>query len=97
MDLGEIIKTEEEYEADLARIEILMDAVPGSPELRELGMLTLMIEKYEQTHYPIDPPGLFQAILFRLDQEGLLRGICTLMLNPKHTAWENIRIHRRLN
>jgi HTH-type transcriptional regulator/antitoxin HigA len=66
-----IIKTEEEYERMLARIETLMDAQPGSVEEDELELLALLVEKYEAEHYPIDPPDPVEAIRFRMDQEGL--------------------------
>jgi HTH-type transcriptional regulator/antitoxin HigA len=51
-----VLKTEEEYEAALARAYALMDAVPGSPEEDELDLLARLIEAYEQLHFPIDPP-----------------------------------------
>jgi HTH-type transcriptional regulator / antitoxin HigA len=66
-----ILKTEEEYEAALERIEALMEAEPGSPEGEELELLALLVEKYEDEHYPISLPGPVEAIKFRMDQEGL--------------------------
>ena len=30
-----------------------------------------MVEAYEATHYPIDPPDPIEAIKFRMEQEGL--------------------------
>ena len=66
-----ILKTEDEYEAALARIESLMDAEPGSPQEEELELLVLLVENYEAEHYPIDLPDPVEAIKFRMDQEGL--------------------------
>jgi HTH-type transcriptional regulator/antitoxin HigA len=66
-----IIKTEYEYEQALARAETLMDAVPGSSEEDGLELIGLLIEKYEDEHYPIDPPDPVDAILFRMEQQGL--------------------------
>lgn len=71
MNAIKIIKTETEYETALARIDVLMDAAPGSAEEEELELLTLLVEKYETEHYPIDPPDPVEAILFRMDQLGL--------------------------
>lgn len=51
-----VIKTEEEYEAALAHLETLMEAEPGSPEEEELVLLSMLVEQYEDEHYPIDPP-----------------------------------------
>ena len=38
-----IIRTEEEYEDSLARLETLMDAPPGSPEEEELDLLSYLV------------------------------------------------------
>ncbi|MFP4533511.1 MAG: hypothetical protein ACLFNS_12590 [Desulfobacterales bacterium] len=54
------IETEAEYETALERIEVLMGAAPGSPEADELMRLAAMVEKYEDIHYPIDPPPEFE-------------------------------------
>jgi HTH-type transcriptional regulator/antitoxin HigA len=66
-----ILKTQAEYESALRRIEALMDAGPGSPEEEELELLALLVEKYEDEHYPIDLPDPVEAIKFRMDQDGL--------------------------
>ena len=66
-----IIKTEAEYEEALARIDALIDAAPGSPQVDELDLLALLVEKYEEVHYPVDLPDPVEAIKFRMEQEGL--------------------------
>ena len=66
-----IIKTDTEHEAALAHIETLMDAEPGSEEQNELELWSLLVEQYEQEHYPIDPPDPVEAIRFRMDQMGI--------------------------
>ena len=68
-----IIRTEEEYEEALALVAGLMDAVPNSAEADDLEVLSILIEKYEQEHYPIDMPDPISAIKFRMDQEGLIQ------------------------
>lgn len=68
-----IIKTEQEHEQALARLACLMDKelVKGSVEADELDVLALIIESYEQEHYPLDPPDPIEAIKFRMEQQGL--------------------------
>jgi HTH-type transcriptional regulator/antitoxin HigA len=66
-----IIKTEKEYEKAMARIDAMMDADRGSIQEEELELLALLVEKYEEEHFPIDPPDPVEAILFRMEQEGL--------------------------
>jgi HTH-type transcriptional regulator/antitoxin HigA len=68
---AKIIKTEAEYEAMLKRIEVLMDADPGTPEEDELDLLSLLVEHYEEEQYPIGPPTPLGAIEFFMDQKGL--------------------------
>jgi HTH-type transcriptional regulator/antitoxin HigA len=68
---AKIIKTEAEYEAMLKRVGDLMDATPGSPDEDELRLLGLLVEHYEQEHYPIGPPTPLEAIEFFMDQNSL--------------------------
>jgi HTH-type transcriptional regulator/antitoxin HigA len=67
------IKTEAEHEAALAEIDRLMDAPDDSPEADHLELLTILVEAYENVHYPIDLPDPIEAIKFRMDQAGLTR------------------------
>ena len=66
-----IIKTEEEYTEALARVEALMDAKLGSLKEEELELWSLLVERYEQEHFPVDLPDPVEAIKFRMEQEGL--------------------------
>lgn len=65
------IKTEQDYDAALHAIEGLWSAPVGSPEADQLEILVTLVEAYEATHYPIDPPDPIDAIKFRMDQAGL--------------------------
>ncbi|MFC3114763.1 ImmA/IrrE family metallo-endopeptidase [Cellvibrio fontiphilus] len=68
-----IIKTDQEHEQALAYLMSLMDKeiVKGSAEADELDVLALLIERYEEERYPIDPPDPIEAIKFRMEQQGL--------------------------
>lgn len=68
-----VIKTEAEHEQALARLMALMDSDPaeGSEAADELELLALVIDQFESTHYPMDPPDPIDAIKFRMDQMGL--------------------------
>lgn len=66
-----MIRTEEDYQEALEYLEGLMDAAPGSPEEGELEVLSLLIELYEEEHYPISFPDPIEAIKFRMEQQGL--------------------------
>ena len=69
--INRLIKTEQDYEKALSRIEELMDAKPGTAEMDELELLTALVEMYEDRHYPIVPPDPIEAIKFRMEQLGL--------------------------
>ena len=71
MMVPKVIKTEEEYELSLGRIEELMDATLGTPEGDELELLSTLVEVYEEKHYPIALPDPIDAIRFRMEQQGL--------------------------
>ena len=65
-----LIKTGEENEAALARLEEIFDAEPGTPEGDEAELLTALIEMFEQNAYPINLPDPIEAIKFRMEQQG---------------------------
>ena len=69
--ISRLIKTEKDYEKALSRIEGLMDAAPGTPQMDELELLTALVEMYEDRHYPISPPDPIEAIKFRMEQLGI--------------------------
>jgi HTH-type transcriptional regulator/antitoxin HigA len=92
-----IIKTEAEYEAALGAIEKLMEAEPGTEEEEQLELLSLLIEKYEDVHYPIDPPDPIEAIKFRMEQDGLSRKDMIKYLGSQSKVSEVLNIKRPLS
>ncbi|SES00050.1 HTH-type transcriptional regulator / antitoxin HigA [Azotobacter beijerinckii] len=65
------IRSEEDLAAAFARMDRLWGAEIGTPEGDELEVLAVLIEKYEDEHYPIPPSDPIEAIKFRMDQQGL--------------------------
>lgn len=63
-----VIKTEEEYEQALERLNQIFHATPDTPEGDEAEVLSILIEKYEEEHYPIEAPDPIEAIKFRMEQ-----------------------------
>ena len=51
-----IIRNEADYDAALARIDVLFGAEPGTPEGAELDRLVTLVSDYEDIHYPIPEP-----------------------------------------
>jgi HTH-type transcriptional regulator / antitoxin HigA len=56
------IRTEQDYEAALLRIESLMIAEANTPEADELEVLATLVELYEEKHYQIGWPGPIGAM-----------------------------------
>jgi len=100
-----VIKTESEYNLALERLEAIFDAEVNSPEGDELELLSLLIENYENIHYPIELPDPIEAIKFRMDQLGYkpkdlakvlgFRSRVTEVLNKKRKL--SLDMIRRLN
>jgi HTH-type transcriptional regulator / antitoxin HigA len=65
------IRSEADYKAALARVDVLLDAEPGTPEGEELDVLVDLIELYEARHMPMGYPSPLGAIRFRMEQAGL--------------------------
>ncbi len=65
------IKTEQDYNFALGRIEELWGAKKDTPEGDELDLLVTLVESYEIKHYPIAPPDPVDAIKFRMEQMGM--------------------------
>ena len=65
------IRTDEDLDAALARVDEIFDAEPGTPEDDELAVLLDLVEFYEERHHPIGLPDPVSAIEFRMDQANL--------------------------
>lgn len=65
------IKTEQDYQNALLRLEIIFDASPNSPEGDEADILSMLIENYENQHYPIEAPDPIEAIKIRMEEMNL--------------------------
>jgi len=90
------IKTKKDYQNVLARLEKIFDAKPGTAEGDELEILGLLIDKYEQEHYPIDFPDPIEAIKFRMEQLGYTQTDLANVMGHKGRASEILNKKRRL-
>ncbi len=67
------IKTEADYQAALAAIEQLFDAVPETPEGDQLDVWTALVEQYEAQQEPIPFPDPVEAIKYHMQSRDLTR------------------------
>ena len=62
------IKTDADYHQALDRLEDIFDAPVETPEGEEAEVLSLLIENYEEIHYPIEAPDPIEAIKIRMEE-----------------------------
>lgn len=66
-----LIKTEDDYQTALSRLEEIFEAKVGSKESDEADVLALLVDEYENEHYPIDAPDPIEAIKIRMKELGM--------------------------
>ncbi|NND06586.1 MAG: helix-turn-helix domain-containing protein [Saprospiraceae bacterium] len=93
------IKTDRQHAEYLERAYELMqmEVRPNSAESDELEVLSILIEAYEKTRFPIEPPNPIDAILFRLDQLGLPKSELSRLLGSRSRASEILKGKRKLS
>lgn len=91
------IRTRKDYEAALAEVERLWGARSGTPKGDRLDILATLIEAYEAKHYPMDPPDPIEAILFRMEQQGLSRKDLEPMIGARNRVAEVLNRKRGLS
>jgi len=91
------IKTEQDYQDALNRLETIFDAKAGTTEGDELEILGLLIDDYENKHFPIDLPDPIEAIKFRMEQLGYTQNDLSKILGQKSRASEILNKKRKLS
>jgi HTH-type transcriptional regulator/antitoxin HigA len=91
------IKTEDDYNRAMERLEEIFDAEPNTPEDDELAVLGILIDEYEKEHYPLDMPDPIEAIKFRMEQMGLEKKDLVETLGSKSRVSEILNKKRKLS
>jgi HTH-type transcriptional regulator/antitoxin HigA len=91
-----VIKTEEDYNQALKRLEIIFDALPDTPEGDEAELLAILIEKYEEENYPIEAPDPIEAIKFRMEQMDMNNNDLAKVIGYKSRVSEIFNRKRKL-
>lgn len=92
-----VIKTEEEYTKALKRLEDVFDAPEGTSEGDEAELLAVLVEKYEDEHYPIKAPDPIEAIKFRMEQMNMDKKDLAKIIGYKSRVSEIFTKKRKLN
>jgi HTH-type transcriptional regulator/antitoxin HigA len=90
------IKTETDYRASLKRLDEIFDAKLGTLESDELEILGLMVDDYENKHYPIDAPDPIEAIKIRMEEMNLKQVDLIPEIGGKSRVSEILNRKRRL-
>jgi len=91
------IRTEDDYDAALKRIDQLMNAELETPEGDELDILVTLVEAYEAKHYPIPACDPIEAIKFRMEQMGLEAKDLTPIIGSRSKVSEVLNRKRQLS
>lgn len=80
-----MIQNDYQYNAIMKRIDELLEIVDDSTPVTdnnyiELDILSGMVEKYEQIHYPISKPNLAEVIKLRMHEMNLTQAKVSEML-----------------
>lgn len=91
------IKTKQDYQQALARLELIFDAKKETKEGDELEILGILIDQYENEHFPINLPDPIEAIKFRMEQLGYTQTDLAKVVGLKSRASEILSKKRKLS
>lgn len=91
------IKSEVDYHEAMERLEVIFDAEKGSSEGDELEILGILIDQYENEHFPIGLPDPVEAIKFRMEQMGYNQKDLAEIVGLKSRASEILNRKRKLS
>jgi len=91
------IKTDNDYNQALKRLDTIFDAKKGSPDGDELEVLGILIDQYENNHFPIGLPDPIEAIKFRMEQMGYNQTDLANIIGLKSRASEILNRKRKLS
>ena len=92
-----LLKSGQDYNEALKRFEEIFDAKEGTKKGDEAELLSILIEKYEAEHYPIEAPDPIEAIKFRMEQLHLKKKDLALLIGYRSRVSEILSKKRKLN
>jgi HTH-type transcriptional regulator/antitoxin HigA len=91
------IKTEQDYQDALKRLEAIFDAGSNTNEGDELEVLGVLIDNYEKIYFPIDLPDPIEAIKFRMEQLNYSNNDLAQIIGLKSRVSEILNKKRKLS
>ncbi len=90
------IRTEEDYQAALRRLELIFDAPINSEDGDEAEVLSLLIENYENQYFPIEAPDPIEAIKIRMEELNLKQKDLVGIIGGKSRVSETLNRKKKL-
>ena len=90
------VKSEIDYRNALDRLELIFDAPIDTKEGDEAEILSLMIENYENIHYPIEAPDPIEAIKIRMEELNMRQKDLIGIIGGKSRVSEVLNRKKRL-
>jgi len=95
-----VLRNEAEYDAAVAEVDSLLarDPEPKTPDHDRLEFLAVLMEAYEEVHYPMGETGTPQsAVDFMLEQKGMTRADLAPTMGGRSRVSEFFAGKRRLS
>ena len=90
------IKTEKDYKVAIKRLEKIFNASPESKEGDEAEILSMLIDNYENQHYPIEAPDPIEAIKIRMEEMNIKQKDLVGIIGGKSRVSEVLNRKKRL-
>lgn len=90
------IKNEQDYRESLELLELVFDAPVETKEGDEAEILSLLIENYENEHYPIGAPDPIEAIKIRMEELNMRQKDLVGIIGGKSRVSEIMNRKKRL-
>ena len=91
------IRSEQELDAALARIDEIVDVDQGTPEWEELDLLSELVWAYEQQHHPIQVPDPIDLLNSKLEDGDISLEQLKEVLPNRSTRSQVLNRHRRIS
>jgi HTH-type transcriptional regulator/antitoxin HigA len=91
------IHSEADYQAALAQIEALWEAAEGSEDADRLEVLSMLVEAYEKTHFPIAAPDPVDFLHYVMESRGLTRKDLERYIGPRGRVSDILNRKRTLS
>lgn len=90
------IKTEQDYQVSLAKLDELFDAPIGTKESDYADILALLVDEYEKKHFPIEAPDPIEAIKIRMEEMHLKQKDLAPVIGGNNRVSEVLNKKRKL-